>query len=122
MDKEQEYEINLAKKEGLDISPMIYTKFRDCWQLEQIRIGLEHHIDVSPYSKPDYTWAQMREIRIGIEEGLPYQVYINPAYSYTQMRFIREGLENGVDITPYIDPNYTINEMEDLFNQLCQNK
>lgn len=122
MDSEQKHEIELAKRSGLDIKFMTYTEFRDCWQLEQIRLGLEHNIDVSPYSKPVYTWAQMREIRIGIEKNLNISKYLNSDFSYNQMQMIRKGLESGIDVSNYANPNISTVEMEEIYNKLCQNR
>ena len=47
-------------------SNMDLSIFNDA-QIGEIRLGLEHNLDVSVYTKPKYNWEQMREIRLGLE-------------------------------------------------------
>ena len=35
--------------------------------MEQIRLGLEHGIDVSPYLNPNIEWQEMERIRLELQ-------------------------------------------------------
>ena len=48
-----------------------YAKLRFNYrQMEQIRLGLEHRVDVSCYVKPKVSWEQMAETRLRLENGM----------------------------------------------------
>ena len=55
------------KEDDADVS--IYAKKEfDCFQMEEIRLGLGSEIDVSIYAKPELDWFHMREIREKLEK------------------------------------------------------
>lgn len=115
-------EIQLAKDKGLNTYYMTYVEYHDCWQLEEIRLGLEDKLNVEIYAKPGYTWAQMHELRLGLKNNVDISYYADSRYSYKQMSLIREGLEKNIDVTQYANHKYTTLEMEDIYNRLCQSK
>ena len=102
-DEDQLHQIRLAKKNGVDIDSYVIPDFRGI-SIREIRLGLEHHIDVS---SREYTWQQMREIRLGLEKHLDVEQYKNVLYSWQQMREIRYGLEEGMDVSYYRSFMYT---------------
>lgn len=122
MFSDKEKEIKKAKDEGLNVYFMTYVEYDNCWQLEEIRLGLESHVNVEIYAKPVYTWAQMHEIRLGLESNLNVTPYLDNKFSYKQMRLIREGLEQNIDVSQYANPKYSKLEMEEIYNRLCQSK
>lgn len=61
-------------------------------QMREIRLGLEHNLDVTLYAKPEYNWYQMREIRLGLMKNLDVTIYAKTEYSCNQMEEIRLGL------------------------------
>ena len=65
-------------------------------QMEQIRLGLLDNLDVSIYTKHEFTWTEMEEIRKGLKYGLDVSIYAKPEYDFAQMKEIRFGLEDGV--------------------------
>ena len=115
-------EIEIAKSKGLDLHYLTYTNYDNCWQLEEIRLGLEENLDVKVYAKPVYTWAQMHEIRLGLISGIDVSWYLDKRFSYRQMKLIRMGLEQNFDVSQYADTKYTTIDMEDIYNKLCQSK
>ncbi len=61
----------------------------------EMRTGLEHQIDITPYRKPLYQADQMREIRLGIEESLDISKFSTMMYTAKDMRRIRRKLLAG---------------------------
>lgn len=49
-------------------------------QMEELRLGLEHGVQVSAYAKKEYFAVQMRQIRFGLEEGLDVSLYNDESY------------------------------------------
>ena len=62
-------------------------------QLEQLRIGKKHWINVYEYAIPIFDAKQMREIRLGLEKEINVNIYSYHGYSWRSMREIRLGIE-----------------------------
>lgn len=90
-------------------------------QLQEIRLGLEHGIDVSVYADKEYFAVQMRQIRFGLEEGLDVSLYNSKQYDWFQMEEIRLGLKSGVDAAVYANPKYSFEVMRELRRSLEDN-
>lgn len=43
----------------------------------QIRLGLKEGLPVEDYTNPSYDWFQMEEIRIGLSHKIDVRVYAN---------------------------------------------
>ena len=50
----------------MDVSCYASPEF-NCYQMEQIRLGLEDEIDVSPYLNPSFNYEEMQKIRLTLE-------------------------------------------------------
>jgi hypothetical protein len=74
------------------------TKF-NWYQMNQIKQGLEHKLDVSFYTKPEFNPNQMREIREGLEQSLDVSIYAKPEFNWVRMCEIRIGLEENSGLT-----------------------
>ena len=81
-------------------------------QLNQIRLGIDHGVDVSFYDSADMTFRQMREIRIGLEQKLDVSFYANKYYRDKQMREIRLGLMERLDVLAYARLVYSLTDMQ----------
>ena len=55
-------------------------------QMGEIRLGLEHGVDVSVYADPKFNPEQMEEIRLGLENGIDARVYAFPENDWEQMK------------------------------------
>lgn len=88
----KEKEIGLWKKEGFNIAP--YVDKLDCYQLEEVRLGLEKNLDVSVYAKDKYDSEQMDAIRGALEENI-YDIaeFINYGPFYTDIELIDKYVE-----------------------------
>ena len=53
--------------------------------MREIRLGLEHRVDVSQYNNHLYSAKQMKEIRLGLEEGLDVSYYKSPIFAAKDM-------------------------------------
>ena len=58
-----------------------------------------------------FDWEQMEQLRLGLEHDVDVSVYANPKFSDWQMEEIREGLESGVDASTYADPEFIQREI-----------
>lgn len=111
--KNFERELELCKKAGGDIER--YRRLSlDVFQLEQIRLGLQHHVDVEKYLDPSLSWMEMESVRTALEVGINISKYTDRGYSMMQFNEIREGLAQGVDITKYADNSYLAPQMKQI--------
>ncbi len=83
-------------------------------QVQEIKLGLEHGLDVTLYADREYFAVQMRQIRFGLEEGLDVSLYNSKQYDWFQMEEIRLGLAAGVDAKVYANPKYEFRVMREL--------
>ena len=81
-------------------------------QLHQIRLGIDHGVDVSFYDSAEMTFRQMREIRIGLEQEIDVSFYANKYYRDKQMREIRLGLMERMDVLAYARLVYSLTDMQ----------
>lgn len=81
-------------------------------QLNQIRLGIDHGVDVSLYDSAEMTFRQMREIRIGLEQEIDVSFYANKYYRDKQMREIRLGLMERLDVLAYARLVYSLTDMK----------
>lgn len=58
-------------------------------QLKQIRLGMEHNIDIKQYAYPAYTNEQMRQLRLALQSKLDIAAYRNPHFTEKQMYSMR---------------------------------
>ncbi len=82
-------------------------------QLDEIKTGLDHGLDVSFYDSAELSFRQMREIRLGLEMGLDVSYYANKFYKDKQMREIRLGLMDGLDVSGYARLIYSCPDMQE---------
>ena len=82
-------------------------------QLDEIKKGIDHGVDVSFYDDAGLSFRQMREIRIGLEMGLDVTYYANKFYKDKQMREIRLGLMDALDVSGYARFIYSTPDMEE---------
>ena len=90
-------------------------------QIQEIRLGLEHGLDVTIYADREYFAVQMRQIRFGLEEGLDVSLYNSKQFDWFQMEEIRLGLKDGIDAAVYADPKYPYMVMRELRRALEDN-
>lgn len=74
----------------------------DFMQIIQIQRGMEEHLPVEIYKKPEYDFFQMEQIRFGLKEGLDISVYAKPEYSHMIMRELRLALTDKISLEPYL--------------------
>lgn len=137
--KNYERELELCQKSGGDVERYRRLSF-NVFQLEQIRLGLEHGIDVESYTNPKLTWVEMEcarelqesgfdmsayldrgftllqcgEILAGKKDGVDVSIYADRRFLEDQMRQIRRGLKEGLDVSVYADPSYDGGQMREI--------
>ena len=62
--------------------------------MEQIRLGLEEGIDVSPYNMVGFSSGQMKQIRLGLEEGIDVSEYADPFIDAVSMKEARHRISD----------------------------
>lgn len=90
-----------------DYDPKIYSD----QQLKEIRIGIEHKLQVDEYSSVELSGRQMREIRYGLERGLDVSFYKNKYFRERQMKEIRIGLQDNLDVSSYAKLLFSATDM-----------
>ncbi|MCR4584234.1 MAG: FapA family protein [Lachnospiraceae bacterium] len=100
----------LAKKKSVDDYDRSVYGYP---QLDEIKKGIDHGVDVSFYDDAALSFRQMREVRIGLEMGLDVSFYANKFYKDKQMREIRLGLMDGLDVSGYARFVYSTSDMEE---------
>jgi uncharacterized protein (DUF342 family) len=111
--KNYERELKLCQKAGGDIGRYRRLSF-DVFQLEQIRLGLEHGVDVESYLDPTLGWMEMESHRIALESGVDMTSYIQQGFVWSQCVEIRYGLQHGLDISKYADKKYFSLQMKEI--------
>lgn len=112
-ERNYERELELCQKAGGDIARYRYLSF-DAFQLEQLRLGLEHGIDVERYTNPEYSWLDMENIRISMESGVDISIYKNQGFDRQQCNEIRDGIIEELDISQYADLKYLSSQMKEI--------
>ena len=107
---------DIAQKE-IDIAFFVNEGY-DVYQVNEIRLGIEHCVDINKYLLHEYNGDQMKQIRLGLEEKLDISFYDMIGFSSGQMEQIRLGLEEGLDVSVYADPFIDALEMEDIRHKL----
>ncbi|MCR5208620.1 MAG: FapA family protein [Lachnospiraceae bacterium] len=110
--------VNLKARKIEDYDPEIYSRP----QLEQIKLGLDHGLDVSFYDSEEMSFRQMREIRVGLEHDLDVTFYANKYYRDKQMSEIRLGLMENLDVASYARLIYSLPDMHKCRREMFLNK
>lgn len=101
----------------------------DCWQLYEIRKGLENGVDVTKYTDLELSDEEMAKIRKDLlkdqvleveekENSIDKNIDINniniDSFNIGQQQQIEWGLESNVDVTKYADPKFNSYQMEEI--------
>ncbi|MCH5252297.1 MAG: DUF342 domain-containing protein [Lachnospiraceae bacterium] len=117
--KNYEYELELCQKAGGDIERYRRLSF-DAYQLEQLRLGLEHGIDTEKYTDPSLSWMEMENIRYTLETGVDMKNYINQGYDRRQCSVIREGLLQKLDVSVYAKQEFLAPQMREILKGMMK--
>lgn len=81
-------------------------------QMEQLRLGREHGVDIKQYAHPAFNAKQMEALRLQLERGINPQRFRNPCYQAQKMRFFTQQLAANRRITEIMNPAYTYPQMQ----------
>lgn len=81
-------------------------------QMEQLRLGREHDVDIKQYANPAFNANQMEALRLQLERGINPQRFRNPCYQAQKMRFFTQQLIANRRITELLNPAYTYPQMQ----------
>lgn len=80
-------------------------------QFKEMRIGLEHGININVYTNPEISATKMRTARLLQEMGTQVKPDLLQNYNERQLEEIRLGKKFGIDTTPYQNPKMDANDM-----------
>lgn len=81
-------------------------------QLKEIAKAAEAGVDYKIVADKNLYQVQMEQVRLGLEHGVNILDHCNSSYDYNQMKEIRLGLEAGIDVSSYCDPMLHYSDME----------
>ena len=133
----QQKEIELGKRQGLDVSiydsPDIpYETMRQLRKgledginlknyihlpagvIEQVRIAAKQNIGISTYVAQGYDAEQLQQIRYAKEHRVDIDPYLSKALRGVALEQVRIGLEEGIDVAVYARPEYTWQQMREI--------
>lgn len=119
-DYDQMNEIRKGMNQHIDISPMIDPEFSPA-EMTVIRKGIIKKLDVSVYADPKFDEFQMEEIRLGLLSGIDVSVYSKSEISSSDMKFIRTELESGKtssEVSEYVRPECNYKFMPEIRDYL----
>lgn len=115
--EKQMEQIKLGRDHGVDVTIYEDPKF-DARQMLQIRLGLENGVDASIYADPIFDADKMGLIKFDLERGYDISYYKNPEFTYEQMAEISIGVSYGLDVSRYADPKFTTFQMKQMLTGL----
>lgn len=89
-------------------------------QMNQIRIGLAHNVDVKVYADPSFDAFQMKEIRLGLEQNLDVSMYASTEFTGKVMSLIRFGMLEGLEVSLYAIPGIEEQKAESIYKRLME--
>lgn len=108
--KDQIEQLRLGKKHGVDIRLMGNNKL-SAEQMKEIRKALEDGINARVFASPEFSSEVMAALRINAKYGVDIKYFINPRYNAEQIFELSTGYLSGVDITKYADPKLSATDM-----------
>ena len=75
-------------------------------QLEQLKLGKMHRVDIRIYANPKISAKKMKILREGLEKGVNVKPFAFPEYKELSMLYYIDCIENGIDIKPMLNPEY----------------
>lgn len=91
----------------------------DYFQQEEIRKGIENHIDVSVYAKPELPYNIMHQLRKALEDGNDLTPYIT--YGAGVLHELRKAMKSGISLIPYINAGYDCDQLFAIRHALEKN-
>ena len=84
----------------------------DWFQMEEIKKGQSHGIDVGLYARPEIPYDKMCQLREGYEDGIDLSPYLE--YSAQILKQIRKAMLAGIDLLPYVKQRYDAEQLEQI--------
>lgn len=83
-------------------------------QLQQLRLGKEHGVDIRIYANPQLSAEQMKALREGLESHVNVKPIAHPEFKYKPMLYYIDCLQNNIDIRQFLNPKYDIGQLSEL--------
>lgn len=117
---------NIERKRSTEAKPAVIDKASNAKQVskieelftpaqvEQLRIGKSHGVDIKIFGNNKLSANQMKELRLALEDGVNAKAFADPAYSVPAMKALRINAKYGVDITYFVNPKYNAEQIFEL--------
>lgn len=83
-------------------------------QIEQLKLGKQHGVDIRIYGNNKLSAEQMKELRKALEDKVNARLFADPKFSADTMNALRINAKYGVDLTYFINPNYNPQQIFEL--------
>ena len=100
----KENENNLNKLEE------IYTK----GQIEQLRLGKSHGVDIRVFANPQLSAAQMKALREALENKINVRILANPEFTPEAISWYADDIKMGLDVKQYLNSKYKLSQIAEL--------
>ena len=83
-------------------------------QIEELKLGKQHNVNIKVYGNNKLSAPQMREIRLSLESGINPKHYSDPSFKPDCMKAYRIQTKYGVNISQFINPEYNVEQIFEL--------
>ena len=108
--KDQIEQLKLGKEHGVDIRVYGNNKL-SAKQMKELRLALENGVNPMPFADPAFTPDAMKALRIQAKYGVNISTFVNPRYNAAQIYELSTGYLSGVNIKDYADPDMSATDM-----------
>lgn len=104
-------QLKLGKIHGVDIRVYGNSKLT-AKQMEQLRLALEDGVNPKAFADPAFTDSVMHALRLNAKYGVDIAFFVNPKFNSDQVYVLSTGYLSGIDISKFADPEMSATEMD----------
>ena len=83
-------------------------------QIQQLKLGKSHGVDIRVYGNNKLSAEQMQEARLALEQGVNPSEYLSPDFDAKLIKAYTHHKKYGVDISGFIDPKFNPSQLMEL--------
>lgn len=88
----------------------IYTRS----QIEQLRLGKNHGVDIRVFANPQLSSEQMKVLREALERKINVRILANPEFTPDAMAWYADDIKMGLDVKQYLNSKYKLSQIAEL--------
>lgn len=109
---EQIEQLKLGKQHGVEIRVYANPSLSDK-QMKVLREGLEQKVNVRPFAFPDYSIESMKYYILEVKTGMDIRQYLSPKYSIAQIAELSIAVDEGLDVSKMQEPSLSVRQMQE---------